>query len=97
MHSRGRNLSGATDTPDNDPFATEKRYGEGGLGLQDKSLSLSSNDKILASSGENAAAHDRDAHRAVRTIPSKSLLQLSPARQNDQIEPHVRGEVDALD
>ena len=97
INSRGRNLSGATNTPDNDPFATEKSHCEGGLGLQDKPPSLSSNDKTLASTGENAAAHDRDAQRAVRTIPSKLLLQLLPARPTDPIEPHVCGEVDFLD
>ena len=69
--SRGRKLSGATDTPDIEPFATEKRQCDVGLGVQNKAPSFSSNDKTIASSGENAAAHDRDAQRAVRTIPCK--------------------------
>lgn len=94
--ARGRNLSGATDTPDNEPFATEKRQSDGGLGLLDRSPSLSSNDKTVATSGENAAAQDRDAQRAVRTIPSKALLQLLPARRNDPIELYVCGELEYL-
>ncbi|KAA6409763.1 MAG: hypothetical protein FRX48_06375 [Lasallia pustulata] len=68
--SRGRKLSGATDTPDIEPLATEKRQCDIGLGVQNKTPSFSSNDKTVASSGENAAAHDRDAQRAVRTIPT---------------------------
>jgi len=76
-----------SSAPTSNLSMTEKRPAEIASGSRNKSLSVSSNGNTLAPSGENAAAEDYAAQRAVRTIPSESAFirraaaRISPIQQ----------------